>query len=176
MQCPCGTGKEFNVCCEPFLKGKALPETAEALMRSRYTAFTCVDVDYIKKTLAPESRKGFSVKETRESAEQVKWKSLKILSTKKGQAQDTEGVVEFTALYEAQGEGIEHHEVADFRKDENGQWFFVDGEAHTHREGEGHHADHPHVETVVRSEPKVGRNDPCPCGSGKKFKKCCADA
>ncbi|HRR26313.1 MAG TPA: preprotein translocase subunit SecA [Acidobacteriota bacterium] len=29
------------------------------------------------------------------------------------------------------------------------------------------------VRTVVRSVPKVGRNDPCPCGSGKKFKKCC---
>jgi uncharacterized protein YecA (UPF0149 family) len=31
------------------------------------------------------------------------------------------------------------------------------------------------VETVRREEPKVGRNDPCPCGSGKKYKKCCAD-
>jgi hypothetical protein len=31
----------------------------------------------------------------------------------------------------------------------------------------------PPVETVVRGAPKVGRNDPCPCGSGKKYKKCC---
>jgi hypothetical protein len=28
------------------------------------------------------------------------------------------------------------------------------------------------VKTIVREEPKVGRNDPCPCGSGKKYKKC----
>ena len=31
----------------------------------------------------------------------------------------------------------------------------------------------PLVDTVVRSTPKVGRNEPCPCGSGKKYKKCC---
>lgn len=29
------------------------------------------------------------------------------------------------------------------------------------------------VETVVHQGPKIGRNDPCPCGSGKKYKKCC---
>lgn len=175
MTCPCGTQETFENCCEPFLKGKALPETAEKLMRSRYTAFTCADVDYIKKTLAPESRKGFDVKATRESAEQAKWKELQILSTDKGGPNDDTGTVEFTAVYEHGGEGIEHHEVAEFRKDEDGQWFFVDGDAHTHKAGEGHHHDHSHekVETVVRSEPKIGRNDPCSCGSKKKYKKCC---
>jgi SEC-C motif-containing protein len=172
MHCPCGTNKPFSECCEPFLKGQALPETAEKLMRSRYTAFAVVDVDYIKKTLAPEARKDFDAKATRESAQQAKWKELKILSTEKGSAEDTEGVVEFTAVYEHSGETIEHHETAQFRKEKNGQWLFVDGDAHTHKEGEGHHH-HERLEPIVRTEPKIGRNDPCSCGSKKKYKKCC---
>lgn len=140
-------------------------------MRSRYTAFVRQDLDYIKKTLAPESRKGFDLQEMKRQAAGVKWKKLTIHKTKKGGPGDETGIVEFTATYDLKGEGIEHHEVAEFRKDEDGQWLFVDGDAHTHKEGEGHHHHEP-VETVVRSEPKIGRNDPCHCGSGKKFKKC----
>ena len=170
--CPCGSAKNFEVCCEPFLKGAALPETAEQLMRSRYTAFTLADVDYIKKTLAPESRKDFDENSTRQWATQSKWKGLKILSTEKGQAKDNKGVVEFVATYEKDGETTEHHEVATFRKTDKAQWLFVDGDSHTHAEGEGHHHHHDKPQTVVREQPKVGRNDPCPCGSGKKFKQC----
>ena len=54
---------------------------------------------------------------------------------------------------------------------ENDTWYFVDGESHTHKEGEGHHA-HQKPQPVVRDQPKIGRNDPCNCGSGKKYKKC----
>lgn len=171
MNCPCGSNKNFENCCEPFLLGNAVPETAEQLMRSRYTAYTKGDIDYLKKTLAPESRSDFDPKTTKEWAQQAKWKGLKILSTEKGQASDTKGVVEFTATYEQNGEGLDHHEVSKFRKGDNGQWFFVDGDAHTHREGETHH--HHQQHTVVREAPKIGRNDACPCGSGKKYKKCC---
>ncbi len=173
MECPCGTEKAFEKCCGPYLAGKAKPATAEELMRSRYTAFARNEIDYIKDTLAPEARKGFDIQEMKRSAKDVKWKSLKILKTKKGGPQDTTGIVEFTATYEMKGEGIEHHEVAEFRKEDDGQWFFVDGDAHTHKEGEGH-AHHEPIETVKRDSPKIGRNDPCSCGSGKKFKKCCA--
>lgn len=176
MGCPCGSGVEFQGCCEPFLKGEAFPETAEKLMRSRYTAYTKAQIDYIRKTLAPESQKDFDAKGAMQWAKQAKWKGLKINSTEKGGRDDQKGTVEFTASFEQDGEVIEHHEVSRFRRNERGHWVFVDGEAHTHREGEGHDH-HARPQTVVREEPKVGRNDPCVCGSGKKFKKCCgADA
>jgi SEC-C motif-containing protein len=80
-------------------------------------------------------------------------------------------MVEFIAIYEVDGQTIDHHEVSQFKKNDEGHWVFVDGESHTHKEGENPHQ--PKPQTVVRSTPKTGRNDPCPCGSGKKFKKCC---
>ncbi len=141
-------------------------------MRSRYSAFVIGNVDYIKDTLAPESRKDFDPKSTKEWATKSKWKGLQIVSTKQGQANDKKGVVEFIASYEQEGEAIDHHEVSKFRKSDKGQWLFVDGDSHTHKGGEGHHHHHPKQETHVRTEPKIGRNDPCHCGSGKKYKKC----
>lgn len=175
MNCPCGNKTPYEECCGPFLSGKALPESAEKLMRSRYTAYTRVNVDYIKNTLAPESRSDFDPKAAREWGEKAKWHGLQIISTDKGTTTDKTGTVEFIATYEMEGDAVDHHEVSQFRKDQKGQWFFVDGESHTHKAGEGHQ-DHHHEpqKPVVREAPKTGRNDPCPCGSGKKNKKCCA--
>jgi SEC-C motif-containing protein len=174
MNCACGTGLEFSNCCEPFLTGKANAETAEKLMRSRYTAFTTVNVDYLKKTLAPESRSDFDVAATKKWAQEAKWKGLQILECKQGGVEDKKGSVEFIATYVVDGEGLDHHEVAQFKKNDAGQWFFVDGDSHTHAEGEGHaHHHQAKPQTVHRESPKVGRNDPCTCGSGKKYKKCC---
>ncbi len=171
MNCPCGSNETYAKCCELFLTNKQQPETAEQLMRSRYTAFTVANVDYLSKTLAPESRSDFDAVSTKKWAEQSKWKGLKILSTQKGESTDKKGVVEFIATYELEGEVLDHHEVSNFRKSDAGQWYFVDGEAHTHREGEDHHHEKP--QTVQRESPKIGRNDACTCGSGKKYKKCC---
>lgn len=172
MDCPCGAAESYEKCCGPYLSGDAFPETAEKLMRSRYTAFTRADLEYIKKTLAPESRKDFDMEENRKWAKQAKWQGLKILSTSKGGAEDKKGTVEFIATYEQNGESIDHHEVSQFRKDDKGHWLFTDGDSHTHPGGEGHHHHHK-PQTVQRESPKIGRNDPCPCGSGKKYKKCC---
>jgi SEC-C motif domain protein len=172
MICPCGTGKNFDRCCEPYLAGKALPETAEQLMRSRYTAFTRADMEYIKNTLAPEARGDFDVAGNKRWAQESKWKGLKVISAEKGTAADKRGTVEFTATYEHGEDAVDHHEVAQFRKDESGQWLFVEGDAHTHKAGEGHHHHHEPIQPVVRATPKIGRNDPCHCGSGKKYKKC----
>lgn len=36
-----------------------------------------------------------------------------------------------------------------------------------------HHHHHHAIQPIVRNAPKIGRNDPCICGSGKKYKKCC---
>lgn len=146
-------------------------------MRSRYTAYTKGDIGYIKKTSAPEALKDFDLKAAKDWADSAEWVSLKILRTENGGPNDKKGVVEFMATYRQEGAGLEHHEVSRFRKNDKGQWLFVDGDSHTHEEGQGH--DHHHgvrPQTVVREEPKVGRNDPCPCGSGKKFKKCCGAA
>lgn len=157
--CPCQSGQELEVCCEPFIKGTAKPPTAESLMRSRYTAYATGEVEYIAKTLAPESRGDFDLQATRKWANDSEWKGLKIVSTSEGTAADKRGVVEFIATYAQEGETHEHREVSSFRKNEKGQWLFVEG-------------DERNQETFIREEPKIGRNDPCHCGSGKKFKKC----
>ncbi len=170
MLCPCGSTSQFESCCGPFLARKALPETAEKLMRSRYTAYTKAEVSYLKETT--DDTENFDEAATEKWAKEAKWKGLKILDAKLGSAADTKGIVEFIATYEQDGEGIDHHEVSCFRKTKEGRWLFVDGEAHQHKEGEPH-KDPPKQETVVREGAKTGRNDPCPCGSGKKFKKCC---
>lgn len=172
MTCACGSNLEFKNCCEPFITGTAHPETAEKLMRSRYTAYTMGNIAYIKKTLAPESQKDFDMQAAKEWATNAQWLGLKIMSMDKGSATDTEGTVEFTATFKEKGKTLEHHEVSEFRKNDKGHWLFVDGHAHTHEEGQGHHHHHHKQETVIRSSPKIGRNDPCPCGSQKKYKKC----
>jgi SEC-C motif domain protein len=166
MSCPCGSQAEFDQCCEPYISGRAHAPTAEALMRSRYTAYVKVAPSYLRETLAPEARSDFSEKDVIEWSRQSEWLGLEILKA--------EGeTVEFVAKYKAQGKVLEHHEVAKFRQKE-GRWFFVDGESHVHEEGKGHQ--HEPQTPVVRETPKVGRNDPCSCGSGKKFKKCCGAA
>ena len=164
MSCPCGTGKDYADCCAPFHQGKEWPETAESLMRSRYSAYVKCELGFLKESFAPSQRGEFDENSSRQWATQSKWKSLEILNTTKGSAKDTTGTVEFIARYDIGGKEQAHHEIAEFRKEGDGakkRWYFVDGKA-------------PEKKPIVREEPKVGRNDPCPCGSGKKYKKCCA--
>ncbi len=164
MVCPCGSSKNYDECCGPYHTGQAKPPTAEALMRSRYAAFVRADIDYIQNTLAPESRGDFDENGVREWATKSKWRGLEIKKTEKGGENDSTGVVEFIARYSVGGQSFDHHEISDFRKEATtGQWFFVDGRTVEPLERT----------TVVREGPKVGRNDPCTCGSGKKYKKCC---
>lgn len=167
--CPCGTGKEYSNCCEPFVALKELAPTPEALMRARYSAYVKQSVPFLRESLAPEARGDFNEAEVREWAKQSEWLGLEILNAKGN-------TVEFIAKYKADKQVLEHHEVSTFRKEGN-RWYFVDGESHVHEEGKGHehHQAEPKV-PVVRAAPKVGRNDPCACGSGKKSKKCCGAA
>ena len=157
--CPCQTGKTFAECCSPLLDGKSKAQTALDLMRSRYTAYVVMDMDYLHETTSQAKRQYHNKKATREWAENSVWKGLEILSTCDGQAEDTEGVVEFVASYQEKSLDQEHHEVASFLK-EDGEWFFDDAKVIPSK--------------PVQKAPKIGRNDPCPCGSGKKYKKCCA--
>ncbi len=154
--CPCGSGREYTVCCKPIIKGTAKAQTAEALMRSRYTAYAKAEVDYILHSCVADD--GIDPAATRNWSEKAEWKGLKIIRTEKGGSGDTEGVVEFVASYVMDGLKDEHHETAKFVK-KDGNWLYDTGDVKT--------------ATVVRASPKVGRNDPCPCGSGKKYKHCC---
>lgn len=161
--CPCGSGRTESECCGRFLDAGQKPETAEELMRARYTAHTRVDLDYIAATHDPASREAHDGDVTRRWIARAEWLGLDIRRTEAGGPGDDSGVVEFIAHYRERGERRRHHEVAEFRRGEDGNWLFVDGEA-------------PKPETVTQTAPKVGRNDPCPCGSGKKYKKCCLAA
>ncbi len=156
--CPCGSGKEFKDCCRIYLSGKADAPTAEALMRSRYTAYVRHNIDYIEKTHSIEERDHLSVEETRKWSEESEWLGLEIHGTSKGTADDTTGTVEFTAKYKQSGMLHEHREKSTFEKTDD-KWYFKEGKVYN--------------STIVNAGPKVGRNDPCPCGSGKKYKHCC---
>lgn len=85
----------------------------------------------------------------------MEWLGLDVLVCHAGGTDDTEGTVEFVARYSHEGRPGSLHEISHFHK-ENDQWLYVSGEF-------------PRTPQQV----KTGRNDPCPCGSGKKFKKCC---
>lgn len=163
--CPCGSELEYSNCCEPYLKNKKLTNSAEATMRARYSAYVMAEEPFLHESLAPESRHDYNSKEVLEWAKSSQWLGLEILKSEPNQ-------VEFIAKYKTQGKVLEHHETAKFRQEGN-RWYFVEGDSHVHEEGKGH-VDHPQKpETFKREGEKVGRNDPCSCGSGKKFKKCC---
>lgn len=155
--CPCGTGKSYAECCEPLITGKRKALTAEELMRSRFSAYAKVEIGYIHETTHPDHRADFDEKGTRQWAEQSEWEGLEIVSTFAGGADDDEGRVEFIARYRDKGAHRTHHELADFRR-HDGAWYFADGVG---------------VKPRPATSTKVGRNDPCTCGSGAKYKKCC---
>ena len=154
--CPCGSGRDYADCCGPVIAGARKAATAEALMRSRYSAYAKGAVDYILTSCVADD--GIDPDATRNWSERADWKGLKILRTEKGGPSDAEGVVEFVASYVMDGLKDEHHETARFVK-KDGTWLYDSGDVKT--------------ATVVRATPKVGRNEPCPCGSGKKYKQCC---
>ncbi|MBK3735483.1 SEC-C motif-containing protein [Azospirillum brasilense] len=158
-ECPCRSGKPLDACCGPYLDGSAPAPTAEALMRSRYSAFACGKIDYLQETLLPETREDFDRKEIETWAANSQWTGLEVRATEAGRAEDEEGVVEFVAHFTMNGKPQKHHETSRFAK-RDGRWYYVDGT----------------LGARPRSGPKVGRNDPCTCGSGKKYKKCCGAA
>ncbi len=149
--CPCCSNRPFQSCCGPFLEGKELPRTPEELMRSRYTAFTQANVDYLAKTMRGIPK--FDPEETRLFASRVQWLGLQVV---KASMEDGKGQVEFIARYSEGGGDLLIHEISDFELIE-GAWYYTGGE---------------HLEDA-RKKGKVGRNDLCPCGSGKKYKNCC---
>lgn len=159
QECPCGSGIAFTDCCQPLIEDQKNAETAEALMRSRYTAHATKSFDYLFSTTLPDSRQEEDRKSTAAWSKRLEWQSLSIRNVEKGGAEDDTGLVEFVARYRKNGKAFDHHEIAEFVR-QDGKWYFKDGKP-------------PQPVQVVRENPKIGRNDPCPCGSGKKYKKCC---
>lgn len=157
--CPCGSGKKYADCCEPIINGTAKAATAEALMRARYSAYVTGGIDFIINSCEKgEGIEDIDRKATEDWSRNSTWHGLSILNTEKGGESDDEGVVEFTAAYTLKQMRDVHHEVAAFKKI-NGDWKYVSGTLIT--------------TTVKREGRKIGRNEPCPCGSGKKYKQCC---
>ena len=156
--CPCQSKKPFLACCEPYITGKAAAPTAEALMHARYTSYATGNIDFIADTHAPENSDAFDRKASEKWAKDSTWKGLTVVATKDGGPNDKTGIVSFIAGFAKDGKDYEHREIATFRK-EGANWLFIDGRS-------------PKAETHVNTGPDVGRNDPCHCGSNKKFKKC----
>ena len=155
--CPCGSGQDLDDCCGAIIAGAPAP-TAEALMRARYSAYGLGKIDYLADTLAPEARGDFDPTEAGRMVSDAVWQGLEVRAVTDGGPEDETGSVEFVARFRLRGEPNIHHELAQFRR-EQGRWVYVDGDMNP--------------KGPPRQVVKVGRNEPCPCGSGKKFKKCC---
>ncbi len=159
MLCPCGSGKKMNTCCGIFIEGHELAKTAHELMRSRYTANVLKNIPYLLATWHPDTRPDH----INENAI-PKWSKLQIIDVEKGMDQDVEGTVEFEATAFSMEKVHTLRENSRFVKEE-GAWFYRDGEIKEARS--------ENISKEANINLKIGRNDPCYCGSGKKFKKCC---
>ncbi len=142
--CPCGSGESYSACCHRYHQGKPAP-TPEALMRSRYSAFVLKLADYLQSTWHRSTRP-----ESLGLEESPRWASLQILSSDNS---GNDGSVHFRAIYRV-GTGWGYLEEKSRFLLEDGRWYYVSGDT---------------SEGVL----KPGRNEPCPCGSGKKHKACC---
>ncbi len=153
--CPCESGIIFENCCQPYLLGLQKAETAEVLLRARYSAFVSGNIDYIIETHHPEKRNEIDRNSVSEWAKGSQWHGLNVLSVVGGAATDSEGTIEFIAKYTQDGKSYEHRECSLFKK-HDGAWYFFDIAKNL----------------PIKNTQKIGANDPCFCGSGKKYKKC----
>ena len=154
IQCPCGSQTEYIACCGLFLDKSQHAPNPEALMRSRYTAFTQARVDYLKQTMRGKPLENFDEVSTALWAKQVKWISLKVIDSYLDDKDENSGYVEFIASYRDQGKKLAIHELSKFQRFE-GLWFYTEGR-----------------QPKANRNPKISRNAPCYCGSQKKYKNC----
>jgi SEC-C motif domain protein len=120
--CPCGSGRPYGACCGPFLRGSAVPESAEELMRSRYTAYVRGDRDWLRATWHPATRPAAVDLDKR-----VRWIRLEILAIEAGGPGDTKGIVEFVAHCKIGGRAHRLHERSRFQR-RDGRWLYVNGD------------------------------------------------
>lgn len=148
MNCPCRSGKSYQQCCGRFITQRNEAEHARDLMRSRYCAYVLNESDYLMQTWHPDYRPSSLMLDTG-----VKWIGLEIIADSE---QGDNAMVEFEACLAADGRIDALHEKSRFERID-GRWFYTDGDMMAPR----------------RDLSKIGRNAPCPCGSGSKFKRCC---
>lgn len=121
--CPCGSLLAYAVCCGPLLTGERAATTAEALMRSRYTAFAVRDDAYLQRTWHPRTRPGRVALDPA-----TRWTGLEVVRCEKGGPADEDGVVEFVASWsEPDGSGGRLHETSRFVR-RAGRWVYLDGD------------------------------------------------
>ncbi len=152
VQCPCGSGRLFTECCRPVIEKHERASSPEELMRSRYTAFTLGNNRYLMESWAEETRP----REINADEGAIQWLGLTVESCEGGEDDSKEGTVTFTARFLSGRHLCSLHERSRFIR-KKGLWFYLDGETRSTTE-------------------KPGRNSPCPCGSGKKYKRCCCQA
>lgn len=146
--CACQSGKPYAECCQPFHTHQALPHTAEQLMRSRYCAYTRVDIPYIVETTVPSQKRFLDQAAMQEWGASTQWAGLEIVAHKPNITK-MHSSVEFNAFFETDSGKQAHNELSLFVQID-GRWYFVD----------------PTV-------PLPNQKQNCVCGSGKKFKHCC---
>jgi SEC-C motif-containing protein len=153
--CPCGSGKALSDCCGPILSGKRKAATAEELMRARFTAHATRDFAFVHRTYRPTARQPYVADP---NAPTTEWTRLVVHDHSLGKTPDI-ATVEFSAYGKEGGTEQVLQEKAEFVR-EGGEWIYT----RPLREGPA-----PFRDTAK----KPGRNEPCPCGSGKKYKHCC---
>lgn len=124
-QCPCGNNKTYSSCCGRIHLDQSQAKSPEELMRSRYTAFTLANGDYLNQSHHESVRKAEEKEETEKWAKSVKWMGLDVLEASLIDENSTEGFVEFKAHFKSGLFKKVIHEKSRFRK-ENGIWFYVD--------------------------------------------------
>ncbi len=150
QNCPCGSDQPYAQCCQPCHSGTAAA-SAQALMRSRYCAYVLGLIDYLVATTLPAQQAALDRDAISAWSSQSKWLGLTVESSEELGGQPPHALVTFTAHWRDEGGEHRHRERSAFVQRDD-RWYFIDP-------------------TVVLH---AGRNDPCPCASGQKFKKCCA--
>ncbi|KUM44402.1 YchJ family protein [Pseudomonas sp. EpS/L25] len=149
--CPCGSAHALGDCCGRYHAGMPAPD-AERLMRSRYSAYVLGLIDYLVATTAPALQQRLDREALTAWSLGSRWQGLQVLEHSAEPGDPAHARVAFVARWE-DGRGAHRHEERSGFVQRNGRWYFLD--------------------PTVR--PLPGRNDACLCGSGAKFKKCCAD-
>ncbi len=145
----------FEQCCEPIHAGKRLAATAEELMRARFTAHVAHNFKFLHDTYGATAGKPYVAEEGEPT---MQWTKLVVHGHEPGSSPD-KAFVDFSAYGTEDGTEKVLHEKAEFLR-VNGAWLYT---------REARLGPAPYKSNA----PKVGRNDPCPCGSGKKYKQCC---
>ena len=121
--CPCGAKATFAKHCQPVIEGKVQPDTAERLMRARFTAYSLGDIDFLIATTASPQRENLDADELEEYCDSIRCISLKILETKDGGPSDQTGMVRFHASMQVDGKRRLHAETSQFHREE-GRWVY----------------------------------------------------